>query len=421
MFVLRAKYLLTNPNTLINNGVVVVSNDKILFAGRFKDLNKQEACRIIDLGNSVITPGLINAHSHLELTNLNGRINYTGSFAGWISQILNAKKGWTEDDYTLSVRSGIKKSIEAGTTTIADITRDGFSLAELRKSKLRKTVFYELIDFNPSRAEETIRDFKARFNDTYGNNLLSIGIFPHAPYTVSKDLYNQCSTVSDQLKIPIATHLSETNEEIEFLTKGTGNLATLLRDLNTLGDWNHPGLRPIAYLNQMGILKNNLMIIHCNYVTIEEIMMLKSSKSSIVYCPKSHKYFQHMIHPFRKLIDQNINIALGTDSLASNDSLSILDEMKCIYDGNKDIKPQDIFFMGTIAGAVAVGLENKIGRLEPGFDADITAIQLPNEEKSNFYEGVFSKNSECIFSVVSGSVCYDKYRLSGLPQRIKTH
>ena len=92
-----------------------------------------------------------------------------------------------------------------------------------------------------------------------------------------------------------------------------------------------------------------------------------------------------------------------------------------MHDGNKDIKPQDIFFMGTIAGAVALGLENKIGRLEPGFDADITAIQLPNEEKSNFYEGVFSKNSECIFSVVSGSVCYDKYRLSGLPQRIKTH
>ncbi|MCP5004162.1 MAG: amidohydrolase family protein [Planctomycetes bacterium] len=403
--------MLTNPDTVIENGAVVVRNNRIDFAGNFNDVRDNQRENTIDLGNSVIVPGLINAHSHLELTHLDGKIDFTGSFANWITKIIQAKKAWTEQDFTLSVRAGIKKSIEAGTTTIADITSNGFSLVELQKCSLRKTLFYELINFDPSSAVGTITDLREKINGTGRDNNLEPGIFPHSPYTVSKELYTQCRIVSDELKMRISTHISETDEEIEFLTKGTGNLADLLNNLNMLDNWVEPGLRPIAYLNKFGFLSSNLLLVHCNYISPEELIMVKRANAHVVFCPKSHRYFQHRNHPFREFIANNVNVALGTDSLASNNSLSILDEMKYLYNEETGIGPRDIVSMGTIGGASALGLAERIGRLELGFDADITVIQIPKDNCKNIFTGFFSDHSQCIFSVVSGSVCFDKYGL----------
>ncbi|MFQ5963634.1 MAG: amidohydrolase family protein [Candidatus Scalinduaceae bacterium] len=412
MLVLKAKYLLTDPYNIIENGAVLIDDGKITFAGCFKDVNKHDSNRIIDFANSAIVPGLINTHTHLELTNLHKCINYNGDFTDWIRQIVDAKKNWGVHDYKSSIHEGIKRSLESGTTTVADITRNGLAIDELKKSKIRKTLFYELIDFNPDSAERTIENFKEKLTYIKEDNLFTLGIFPHAPYTVSKELYKLCSLVSDELNINIATHISETNDEIEFLTRGTGRFMSLLRDYDMLNNWKYPGLRPINYLNDIGILENGCILIHCNYISEEEIDDIKTSHSSIVFCPRSHNYFCHENHPFCKFIENDINVALGTDSLASNDSLSILDEMRFLYENHKDIKPQDILYMGTIAGAIALGLKDKVGRLESGFDADITVLKLPEERAGNIYDRIFSQDSECIFTVVSGSVCYDNYTVN---------
>ena len=412
MLILRAKYLLTEPDNVVENGAVLVDGKKIVFAGCFKDVNKNTLCKIINLGNSAIAPGLINAHTHLELTSLHNRINYNGNFTDWIRQIINARKTWTERDYVLSINEGVSKSIESGTTTVADSTRNSYTCEESSKSNLRKIVFYELIDFNPHTAEKTIDNFNKYINDTNNDSTLSLGIFPHSPYTVSKELYKRCGTLSDELNILAATHISETNDEIEFLTKGTGNFKALLNNHNMLNNWKHPGLRPVAYLNSMDILSDNWLLIHCNYTSEDEIEYIKKSNANIVFCPRSHRYFRHKNHPFHSFLEHGINVALGTDSLASNDSLSILDEMKFIYENHNDLKPQDILYMGTIAGAIALKLSNKIGRLEPGFEADITAIKLPEGDANNIYDSIFSQKSECIFTMVSGSVYYDKNKLA---------
>jgi aminodeoxyfutalosine deaminase len=412
MLLLRAKYLLTKPDTVIDNGAVLIDDGKIKFAGRFTDVDKPESYEIIDLGNSAIVPGLVNAHTHLELTSLHNCISYNGDFTDWIRQIIIAKEPWTEHEYVSSIREGITRSLEAGTTTIADINRNGLALDELRKSKIKKILFYELIDFNPYSAESTADNYMGEINSVNKDRLLSIGIFPHAPYTVSKELYRRCKVLSEELGIHIATHISETNDEIEFLTRGTGRFMSLLKDRDMLDNWSHPGLRPIAYLSNMRILKDGWILVHCNYINEEEIDDIRMSGSSVVYCPRSHKYFGHKNHPFRKLINCGINVALGTDSLASNESLSILDEMKYLYEKHKDVRPQNILYMGTVAGAIAFRMENKIGRLESGFDADITVIKISQETASNIYDEIFSQDSVCMFTVVSGSVCYDKYGLS---------
>ena len=412
MYILRSKYLLKDPYSVVENGAVLIDDDKIKFAGRFDEINNHESCQIIDLGNSAIVPGFVNTHTHLELTHLHKCINYNGNFTDWIRQLINAKKDWTESEYLSSIRSGIKNSLESGTTTVADITRNGLALEELQKSKIRKTLFYELIDFNPDSAESAIDSFKEIIGNVKHNDLLSIGIFPHAPYTVSKELYRRSKTVSMELGLSIATHISETLDEVEFLTRGSGKFISLLNEFNMLNNWKAPGLKPVNYMKNIGFLENGCILVHCNYLTGEEVDQIEESNSTIVFCPRSHKYFRHKDHPLYKLGNRDINIALGTDSLASNDSLSILDEMKYIYTQHKTAKPQDILYMGTIAGATALRLNNKIGRLEAGFDADIAVIDFKKETVTNIYDGIFSQDSECVLTVVSGTVCYDKNKLA---------
>jgi len=413
MLLLKSKYLLKDPYSVIDNGAVLIDDGKIKFAGRSDDINNHESYQIIDLGNSAIVPGFVNTHTHLELTHLHKCINYNGDFTDWIRQLVKARKDWSENDYLSSIRSGIKKSLESGTTTVADITRNGISLDELQKSRIRKKLFYELIDFNPDSVKSTIDIFKNMTNGIGQDDLLSIGIFPHAPYTVSEELYRECKRVSKELGISIATHISETNDEVEFLTRGTGKFVSLLKNFNMLNNWKPPGLRPVNYLENIGFLKNGCILVHCNYLSEEEIDQVKESNSTIVFCPRSHKYFRHNEHPFYKPECRGIiNIALGTDSLASNDSLSILDEMKYIYSQHKTVKPQKIFNMGTTAGAAALNMADSIGKLKPGFDADITVIEFQQEGVSNIYDGIFSQDSECVFTVVSGTICYDKHGVS---------
>ena len=412
MLLLKSRYLLKDPSTVIDDGAVLIDDGKVKFAGCANDISNHESCQIIDLGNSAIVPGFVNTHTHLDLTHLHNFIKYNGDFTDWIRQLVNAKKEWTESEYLSSIRSGIKSSLESGTTTVADITRNGLALEELQKSNIRKTLFYELIDFNPDSAESTIDNFKNIIGNVKQNDLLSIGIFPHAPYTVSEELYRISKTVSEESGFSIATHISETIDEANFLTRGAGNFASLLRDFDMLKEWKPPGLRPVNYMKNIGFLENGCILVHCNYLKGEEVDHIEESNSTIVFCPRSHKYFRHKDHPFYMLGNRDINVALGTDSLASNDSLSILDEMKYIYTQHKTSKPQDILYMGTIAGATALRLNNKIGKLEEGYDADIAVIDVKQEAVTNIYNGIFSQDSECVLTVVSGTICYDKHEVS---------
>ncbi len=413
MYILRSKYLLKDPDNVINNGAVVIDDGgKIKFAGHVKDIDDFESYRTIDLGNSAIVPGFVNAHAHLELTHLHKCIKGNSNFTGWIRQLVDKKKGWSESEYTLSVRDGIERSLKSGTTTITDITRNGLALGELLASKIRKLLFYEIIDFNPDTAEHTINDFKELITDINRDDLLSIGIFPHAPYTVSDRLYRSCRSVSDKFNIIIATHIAETKEEVEFLTRGTGDFVSLLNDFNMLKNWQPPRLSPINYLKNIGFLEKGCILIHCNYLSDDEIDLIEKTKSNVVFCPRSHRYFGHENHPFFSLRNRNINIALGTDSLASNDTLSILDEMKFIRKHYHDLKSQDIFNMGTIAGAVALKKDDSIGRLYPGYYADIAVIDFENTDINDIYDGIFSQDSECVLTIVSGEICYDKFEIS---------
>ncbi|TVL99186.1 MAG: hypothetical protein CV087_18960 [Candidatus Brocadia sp. WS118] len=407
MVIVKARYLIPDPEQCIENGAVAINGAKIHRVGTFDEIKAwSDNNTLVDLGNAVILPGFINIHTHLDLTNLHNRIAPTNNFTHWVFQLLGARIRWKEADYTASIEKGIQLCLEAGTTTVADIANTEYSFSALKKSPLRKVVYKEIIDLNPDHVQDVILKVQSELSAYASDSLFRTGLSPHAPYSVSKELYQAMSQLAFQAGMPLCTHIAETQDEIAFLTNGTGNFPGFLRQLRAMPpDWQPLGLTPIHYLKGTGILENHPILIHCNYITDEEISLIKSSGASVAFCPRSHRFFGHTNHPVRKLLDAGINAGLGTDSLASNDTLSILDEMKflLLHDA---ISAKDLLAMAAVNGAKALGMASEVGQIKEGFEADLCGIRLPDGNSGDVYGRLLDAGSKNIFTMVAGVICY---------------
>jgi len=408
MIIVRAKYLVPDPENCIENGAVAVKGARIHRVGTFNEIKMlAETEKVIDLENVVILPGFINAHTHLDLTNLHRRIKPTHNFTHWVFQLLAARIRWRDDEYISSIEKGIRLSVEAGTTTIADIANTSHSFSVLKKSPLRKVVYKEIIDLDPDHAKDVLKKTQSALSAITTDELFHTGLSPHAPYSVSQELYRGVSQLAHEAHMPVCTHIAETEDEIEFLMKGTGNFLALLRQIRAINNnWRPPGLLPIMYLNETGLLGNHPLLIHCNYITDEEISVIKSSCASVAFCPRSHRFFGHVNHPVQRLLDAGVNVGLGTDSLASNDTLSILDEMKFLFH-HYSILPKTLLSMATLNGAKSLGMESRVGQIKEGFEADLCGIRLPDCHSENIYNQLLSDVSKNVFTMIAGVICYD--------------
>lgn len=431
MIIIKAKYLISTPESCIENGAVAVTGTKIHRVGAWGEMASLPGVeKIIDLGNAVIMPGLINTHTHLDLSNLHNRITPTSNFTHWVLQVIGARMRWKDEDYVSSIEKGVKYSIESGVTTVADISHTGHAFSVLKKSSLRKVVYKEIIGLKPEQAADIIKKLKEELPQIKTDELLSVGLSPHAPYSVSRELYQASCGFAGESRLPVCTHLAETQDEIKFLAKGTGTFPTFLRQIRALpDDWKPPGTTPVRYLNELGIINNRTLLIHCNYVSDEDIAIIQSSGASVAFCPGSHRFFGHTNHPVRRFLDADINVGIGTDSLASNDSLSVLDELK-ILSANHILSPhtcsgnsrrdacathQTLISMATVNGAKAIGLESQVGQLREGFEADICGVGLPEQPaeasatsgNEAVYQRLFSPASKNVFTMVAGVVCYN--------------
>ena len=413
MIIVKAKYLIPNPENCIENGAVAVKGTKIYRVGTFDEIKAlTNVDKIIDLGNAIILPGLINIHTHLDLTNLHNRIKPTSNFTHWVFQLIGTRIRWKEEDYISSMEKGINLCVESGTTTVADIANTGYSFSVLKRVLYARLFIKEVIDLNPDHAKDVLKQTQSELSTIIPDNLLSIGLSPHAPYSVSKELYQAIAQFARETGTPVCTHIAETRDEIEFLTKGTGSFPAFLGQIRAMPDnWQPPGLTPIHYLNETVILGNRPLLIHCNYLTDEEISTIKYSGASVAFCPRSHHFFYHTNHPFQKLLDAGINVGLGTDSLASNDTLSILDEMKYLS-LHHSIPPKTLLTMATINGAKALGLESNTGQIKEGFEADLCGVRLPDAHVGNIYVQLLDITSKNIFTMIAGAICYQSTNLA---------
>ncbi|MEW6251769.1 MAG: amidohydrolase family protein [Planctomycetota bacterium] len=329
---------------------------------------------VLELGNVVLTPGLVNAHTHLELTCYAGLLR-PAPFWEWIPELarLRAAAGQVERERA-GVAEGAWQSLRAGVTCVGDISRRNLHWPVLKTLPLRKVCFVELLSLadHPPRNPEELRAAVAQVEE---DDFLTVGIAPHAPYSVPGEQIRAAVRLAGELGRPWCTHWAETREERGFLLGDGAALPAFLCALLEQCGVRPPGCSAIPYLEECCAGGPPGLLAHVNYVEGDDAARLAAAGHTVVYCPRAHHFFGHPPHPYRALLASGVRVVLGTDSLASNESLSLLAEARHLRRQTPDAPPPDVLLrMMTLEPARALGLGERIGSLEPGKAADLAAF-----------------------------------------------
>jgi cytosine/adenosine deaminase-related metal-dependent hydrolase len=334
----------------------------------------------MDLGNAAILPGLVNAHTHLDLTGLRGRAPYQGDFTDWLRAVIGHRRARSPEKVQADVRAGIAESLAHGVTLLGDIASGGLSWDALAEGPLRAVVFFELLGLPLDRAEAALASARGWLKAHRATPTCRPGLSPHAPYSVRGNLFFEAARLARDCKprAPLAVHLAETAGELQLLHERQGPFVAFLKEL---GVWDADGLadnpRSVMSLCNQAIPK---LFIHGNYLGP---MARLPPSSAIVYCPRTHAFFRHPPHPFRDFLARGLSVALGTDGLASNPDLDLLAEARFLHHHYPEVPAADLLRMATLDGAGALGWEDETGSLEPGKSADLVVLALPARDDSD--------------------------------------
>lgn len=394
--ILRARMVVPVDGEPIENGAVAVAGNKIAEVGRFDEVRKAHSGDVLDLGEQVLLPGLINAHCHFDYTVLRGKIPSQRSFADWIQAINAEKAKLTEQDYVDSIRAGFSEAVRFGTTTIANLTAFPKLIASIDEP-IRTWWFGELIDVrNPAEADGIVDEAVA--------NLRSAkrwGLAPHAPFTASPRLYARCEEIARRENVLLTTHLAESREEFQMFRDGGGPSFDFLQSIGRpMDDCGHE--TPFALFSRTRKLDERWIIAHLNELEPGDFELLQSSpKFHVAHCPRSHSYFNHAPFALERLRAFGFNVGLGTDSLASNSDLSLFAEMRELLRKDSGVSPREAVAMATINGAVALGQQKRLGCIRAGAFADL--IALPTS-RGDVFESIVGFEGPVSWMMLDGQV-----------------
>lgn len=342
----KSKYLTVDGSAVLEDRVVRIRGGRIAEIRAARRSDRPD----VDAGSALLMPGLVNAHCHLELSFARGRLPRGRSIVPWLRGLipLYRRAPWRD-----SIRAGLRRAAETGTTAVGDIRSRGPDI----ESPMRLRVYREVIGPWPAR-------------EAAGLAAARDAVSPHAPYTTSAAAYRACLRTG----LPIATHIAETREEVRLLRRGGGPFVPLFREFGARFPFDRPpGTTPIRYLDRIAVLRRRLVLIHCNYT--DDIALIARRGCTVVFCPGSHAFFGHRAHPLRRLLRAGVPVALGTDSWASNDDLSMLREMRLVREGY-GVDAATAIRMATRNGAAAL-FGPRIGELRRGWAADLACMAVP--------------------------------------------
>jgi len=385
----------------IDDGAVMVAGDRIAAVGRFKEI-RPLGSSVIDLGEAIILPGLINAHCHLDFTSLRGAIRPQPSFADWIVQINRLRRDLSDEDFLVSIGLGFAEARRWGTTTIANIESKPALLEGMTPPPLRTWWFAELIDLRPGLSPEEMIENSLSFLLKKENWPGGVGLSPHAPYTTSPRLTQLAAETANRHKMLLTTHLAESSEEMDMFRLGRGRLYELLESLGRPMDDCGTGKTPLAVMLEREALNDRWLVVHLNELSEEDLVRLESGpRFHIAHCPSSSRYFQHRPFVMQELRDLRFNICLGTDSLASNSSLSLFAEMQAVRDMHQWLEPERILEMVTSNSARALDQENALGKIRADFQADLIALPI-EDRRGDIFEKIISWSEPVPWMLVRG-------------------
>ena len=403
--VISADWVLPVEGAPIEDGAVSIEGGHIVAVGRADELRAGT-----HYADAVIVPGFVNAHSHLEYAVYGGFGDGLGDFAEWITLHIQRKAriGWEE--YVEIARFGAAQSLASGVTTVGDCSYSGATAVACADLGLRATVYLEVFGADASAGIEHFAEIKERVAGFFSDRVRP-GVSPHAPYSVSLDLYRACAG----LDLPMATHISESPAELQYLMHGEGPWGAY-SDLLVP----HPGTTGTRMLADHGLLGENVIAAHCVMVEPDEIELLAQTGTGIAHCPRSNGALGCGVAPLADLRAAGTRVGVGTDSPASAPSFDFFEELRSVLLSARAraqrpsvLSAGETLELGTLGGARALGLDDEIGSLVPGKRADLAVVSLsespyvPVEDPAGAV--VFGGSPERVLATyVDGELRYEK-------------
>ncbi|MDM7923234.1 MAG: amidohydrolase family protein [Pyrinomonadaceae bacterium] len=418
MKILSAKWVLPISSEPIVDGAVIVEGERITAVGtRDEILGRFPSAMVEDFGEAAILPGFVNCHSHLEITAMRGALDdVEHDFRSWLLKLNGLRAAMSDEEIGEAAFHGALEGSRAGVTCFGDIGRSGHAGFEALKRAGLRGVLYQETEFSPDdrTAEEDFARLREKFASLSGNatELVEVGLSPHSPYTVSRDLFRLIAEFASANEVKVSIHAAESADEDELVLTGNGFFTEVYAKFGV--EWTSPRTSSIEYLESTGILDARPLLAHCVTVSESDIAIIKRTGSSIAHCPKSNAKFGHGYAPFERFLDSGVPVGLGSDSVASNNMCDILEESRfaALVARNRPgsarfISASEVLRAATLGGAAAMGLDEKIGTLEPGKYADIAVIAMdhPGQQPVNDIETalVFSSTSrDVIETLVNG-------------------
>jgi cytosine/adenosine deaminase-related metal-dependent hydrolase len=384
MLTLRARWVLPIVQPPLEQGWVAVDRGRVIRFGHERRKRPRGGAEEIDLGSAALMPGLVNAHTHLELSYLRNAVAPASRFTDWIREVIRLRREQADPSTSEVVEAlvqGIEEARAAGTAVLGDISNTLASVPPLTQSRLAAHVFFELVRFRSSEAEETWPSAMERLREVRSSPRVRVSVAPHAPYSVSTSLLQMIRREVD--KRPngrTSVHLSESEEEIELLLQGTGGWRTLLDELHAWDPtWPAPGCTPVEYLDRLRFLGSDTIVVHGVHVTDADLARLAARHTTLVTCPRSNRYVGAGDPPVARFYRSGVAVAVGTDSLASAPDLNMFGELAALRQLAPEVPAARLLESATRVGARALGFD-EYGTIAAGTPAaGLIAVSTPDD------------------------------------------
>lgn len=415
----RADWVLPGATPPIKGGEVLVGDDgRILGVGSQGSRSVPPESDVVDLGEAALLPGLVNLHAHPELTLLRGALDEL-AFPDWIARLVEVRgRGGGRPDDADAARWGVVEALRAGITTMAATEASGAALTALREAGMRGVVYREVFGPDPDQANTAMADLQSAIARLRAaeTERVRVGISPHAPYSVSDALFTAAAEYARAEGLPLAVHVAESVDEEMLVGQGGGVFGERLRARGIATPAR--ARSPIELLERLGVLRARPLLIHCTQADAEDIRIIAAAGCAVAHCPTANAKLGHGVIPYPALREAGVVVGLGTDSVASNNRMDLLEEARCAallqraaQRSAEPLPPPELLELCTLAGARALGLDHRIGTLEVGKDADLCAVSFAGPHVRPVHDPVAAlfhsaRGSDVVLTAVAGRICY---------------
>jgi 5-methylthioadenosine/S-adenosylhomocysteine deaminase len=414
---LRARWVLPLDRPPIRDGAVLIDGTgRIATVGRRDRVDHPPGDSIEELGNAILLPGLVNTHTHLELTGFEATAN-GAEFPDWILSIRRLKQGRTSREFVEAAKRGLRDCWAGGVTTVGDTGDSGAAMLALHEMEGSGIAYQEVFGPDPRQLAVSLDELEVQVERLRGlcGERARLGVSPHAPYTVSGPLFGRVASWARDHNLPIAVHIAESRAESEFVSRNTGRFAEAWesRGIPLL---NHPAQSPpsrrpaeppspVGWLGMLGVLGPTTLCIHAINLSAADILLLRQCDAAVAHCPVSNRNHGHAQAPLRALLDAGIRVGLGTDSVASVGTLDLFAEMRAARE-LAGLKNQAALELATISGARALGLDRELGTLSTGKWGDLTAVEDRGDQFDPFARVLGAAPADVLLTMVGGKAVY---------------